>query len=83
MIDSFVNMKSNYLHGNNCHQITLNLNPANTSSERSRRHFRSEEEAKRVAKAFKRHLGESLDKMNTEDVERFCRNLNSGEAIKF
>ena len=48
-----------------------------------RRHFRSEEETKRVARAFKLRLGESLEKMNAEDVERFCRNLNSGGAIKF
>lgn len=49
-----------------------------------RKHFRSEEEAKRVARAFKRGLGETLDRMNSDDVERFCRNLNSGEeAVRF
>ena len=48
-----------------------------------RNHFRSEDEAKRVARAFKRGLGETLSKMNVDDVERFCRNFNATGTIKF
>ena len=48
-----------------------------------RNHFRNEDEAKRVARAFKRGLRETLSKMNVDDVERFCRNFNATGTIKF